>query len=170
MDTYNEGFKKVKKQLRIGNDFGQFNFAVLMANPPFAGEIKEGQIFKPIRFGDEKWQGAKSVSRDILFIERNLNFLKPGGRMAIVLPQGRFNNSSDKAIREYIAERCRILAVVGLHGNTFKPHTGTKTSAYCLFKNGMTYCVRKSMIITSSSRPSRRKAKQQWRQTILERG
>lgn len=48
--------------------------------------------------------------------------------MAIVLPQGRFNNSSDKAIREYIAERCRILAVVGLHGNTFKPHTGTKTS------------------------------------------
>ncbi len=70
----------------------------------------------------------KSVSRDILFIERNLNFLKPGGRMAIVLPQGRFNNSSDKAIREYIAERCRILAVVGLHGNTFKPHTGTKTS------------------------------------------
>ncbi len=48
--------------------------------------------------------------------------------MAIVLPQGRFNNSSDKNIREFIAERCRILAVVGLHGNTFRPHTGTKTS------------------------------------------
>lgn len=48
--------------------------------------------------------------------------------MAIVLPQGRFNNSSDKIIRDFIAERCRILAVVGLHGNTFKPHTGTKTS------------------------------------------
>ena len=68
------------------------------------------------------------VGRDILFIERNLDFLKDGGRMAIVLPQGRFNNSSDKAIREFIAERCRILAVVGLHGNVFKPHTGTKTS------------------------------------------
>ena len=63
-----------------------------------------------------------------MFIERNLDFLKPGGRMAIVLPQGRFNNSSDKNIRDFIAERCRILAVVGLHGNTFKPHTGTKTS------------------------------------------
>ena len=37
--------------------------------------------------------------------------------MAIVLPQGRFNNASDKNIREFIAERCRILAVVGLHGN-----------------------------------------------------
>ena len=48
--------------------------------------------------------------------------------MAIVLPQGRFNNSTDKYIRDFIAERCRILAVVGLHGNTFKPHTGTKTS------------------------------------------
>ena len=48
--------------------------------------------------------------------------------MAIVLPQGRFNNASDKYIRDFIAERCRILAVVGLHGNVFKPHTGTKTS------------------------------------------
>ncbi len=44
------------------------------------------------------------------------------------MPQGRFNNTSDKYIREYIAERARILAVVGLNVNTFKPHTGTKTS------------------------------------------
>ena len=127
VDTYNDGFKKLK-QLRVGNDFGQFNFAILMANPPFAGEIKEGQILSRYDLGMKNGKAQKSVSRDILFIERNLNFLKPGGRMAIVLPQGRFNNSSDKAIREYIAERCRILAVVGLHGNTFKPHTGTKTS------------------------------------------
>jgi type I restriction enzyme M protein len=69
-----------------------------------------------------------TVGRDLLFIERNLGFLKPGGRMAIVLPQGHFNNASDKGLREYIAEKCRILAVVGLHGNVFKPHTGTKTS------------------------------------------
>src|SRR3546814_18795223 len=48
--------------------------------------------------------------------------------MAVVLPQGRFNNSSDKRVRRFIAERCRILAVVGLDSNTFKPHTGTKTS------------------------------------------
>jgi len=48
--------------------------------------------------------------------------------MAVVLPQGRFNNSSDKRMREFIMERCRVLAVVGLHPNTFKPHTGTKTS------------------------------------------
>lgn len=88
-----------------------------------------------------KYQTA--VGRDILFIERNLDFLKPGGRMAIVLPQGRFNNSSDKNIREFIAERCRILAVVGLHGNVFKPHTGTKTSVLFVQKWDDTLCPRK---------------------------
>ena len=127
IDTYNEGFKKLK-HLRTGNDFGRFNFSILMANPPFAGEIKEGQILSRYDLGMKNGKTQNSVSRDILFIERNLNFLKPGGRMAIVLPQGRFNNSGDKAIRNYIAEQCRILAVVGLHSNTFKPHTGTKTS------------------------------------------
>ena len=133
VDTYNEGFKRLKK-LRQGNDFSRFNFDVLMANPPFAGEVKEGQILSRYELGMKNGKTQKSVSRDILFIERNLNFLKPGGRMAIVLPQGRFNNSSDKAIREYIAEHCRILAVVGLHGNTFKPHTGTKTSVLLVQK------------------------------------
>lgn len=54
--------------------------------------------------------------------------------MAIVLPQGRFNNTSDTYIREFIAQRGRILAVVGLHGNTFKPHTGTKTSVLLVQK------------------------------------
>ena len=86
---------------------------------------------------------ASKVGRDILFIERNLDFLKPGGRMAIVLPQGRFNNSSDKYIRDYIAERCRILAVVGLHGNVFKPHTGTKTSVLFVQKWDDVLCPKK---------------------------
>lgn len=47
---------------------------------------------------------AEKVGRDILFIERNLNFLRPGGRMAVVLPQGRFNNASDKNIFEIILQ------------------------------------------------------------------
>ena len=63
--------------------------------------------------------------------------------MAIVLPQGRFNNSSDKYIRDYIAERCRILAVVGLHGNAFKPHTGTKTSVLFVQKWDEKLCPKK---------------------------
>ena len=127
IDTYNDGFKKLKK-LKEDEDFSHFNFDIVMANPPFAGEVKEGQILSRYTLGTKGGKPQKSVSRDILFIERNLNFLKPGGRMAIVLPQGRFNNSTDRYIRDFIAERCRILAVVGLHGNTFKPHTGTKTS------------------------------------------
>lgn len=129
-DTYNEGFKKLKKlQPKGSGDFSKFNFDLVMANPPFAGDIKEQTIlshYELAKNGKGKWQ--KKVGRDVLFIERNLNFLKPGGRMAVVLPQGRFNNASDKYIRDFIAERCRILAVVGLHGNVFKPHTGTKTS------------------------------------------
>ena len=63
--------------------------------------------------------------------------------MAIVLPQGRFNNASDKTVRDFIAERCRILAVVGLHGNVFKPHTGTKTSVLFVQKWDDVLCPRK---------------------------
>ncbi|MEI6154723.1 MAG: N-6 DNA methylase [Deltaproteobacteria bacterium] len=135
LDIYNEGWKKLKK-LRIEKDNNRdFGFDILMANPPFAGDIKESRILSKYELGKNangKYQN--NVGRDILFIERNLDFLKPGGRMAIVLPQGRFNNSSDKQIREFIAERCRILAVVGLHGNVFKPHTGTKTSVLLVQK------------------------------------
>lgn len=137
-DIYNEGFKKLKKLQPKGSiDYSKFNFDLVMANPPFAGDIKEQTIlshYELAKNGKGKWQ--KRVGRDILFIERNLNFLKPGGRMAIVLPQGRFNNASDKYIRDFIAERCRILAVVGLHGNVFKPHTGTKTSVLFVQKWG----------------------------------
>ena len=137
IDVYNDGFKKLKK-LCVGNGkkgFKQFQFDVLMANPPFAGDIKETRMLAKYELG-KKPNGKlqNKLGRDVLFIERNLDFLKPGGRMAVVLPQGRFNNSSDKSIRDFIAERCRILAVVGLHGNTFKPHTGTKTSVLLVQK------------------------------------
>lgn len=128
-DIYFEGWKKLKKLRTDRNSNRDFQFDILMANPPFAGDIKESRILAKYELGKKangKYQ--TKVGRDILFIERNLDFLKPGGRMAIVLPQGRFNNSSDKQIRDFIAEHARILAVVGLHGNVFKPHTGTKTS------------------------------------------
>lgn len=173
-DTYSEGWKKLKKLRTDKHSNRDFNFDIIMANPPFAGDVKESRILAKYdlsrsatlekvnvnnvlsgckvvigeptfpealnnnvetvyqmsdgTFRKTKLKQASKMSRDILFVERNLDFLKPGGRMAIVLPQGRFNNSSDKSLREYIADRCRILAVVGLHSNVFKPHTGTKTS------------------------------------------
>lgn len=171
-DTYSDGWRKLKKLRAEKNNNRDFTFDIVMANPPFAGDVKESRILAKydlsrsvslekiknvpkdysISYGEPTYPKALSnsaetvyqmsdgtfrktklkqsttMSRDVLFVERNLDFLKPGGRMAIVLPQGRFNNSSDKFLREYIADRCRILAVVGLHGNVFKPHTGTKTS------------------------------------------
>ncbi|MCL2021364.1 MAG: type I restriction enzyme HsdR N-terminal domain-containing protein [Betaproteobacteria bacterium] len=176
LDVYGEGWKRLRKLRAEKNANRNFQFDILMANPPFAGDIKETHIVSKYdltrsvsldkinkvapadknivdatsraptfpealhasheviyRMADGTYRKVKvkqqsNVGRDILFIERNLQFLKPGGRMAVVLPQGRFNNASDKALREFIAEHCRILAVVGLHGNVFKPHTGTKTS------------------------------------------
>ncbi len=129
-DVYGDGFKRLRGFTEKKNDYKSFQFDIVMANPPFAGEIKESRITSKYDLAVKKPNGKRQekMGRDILFIERNLDFLKAGGRMAVVLPQGRFNNSSDKYIRDFIAERCRILAVVGLHGNTFKPHTGTKTS------------------------------------------
>jgi type I restriction enzyme M protein len=134
LDTYHEGWKKLRKIQVEKTDYRNFRFDILMANPPFAGDIKQTDMLAPFDLAHKlnkdgslgRLEGA--VGRDLLFIERNLDFLKPGGRMAIVLPQGRFNNSGDQRIRNFVADRCRILAVVGLHQNTFKPHTGTKTS------------------------------------------
>jgi type I restriction enzyme M protein len=138
-----------KKEVNGRKDYRNFQFDVLMANPPFAGDIKDSKIITKYELGKKKDKNdvqkgwIDKISRDILFIERNLNMLKPGGRMAIVLPQGRFNNSSDKPIRDFIAQHCRILAVVGLHGNTFKPHTGTKTSVLFVQKWDEALCPRK---------------------------
>lgn len=114
--------------------FQYFDFDVLMTNPPFAGNINEPPTLRQYKLAKKNGQVVAKMGRDILFIERNLNFLREGGRMAIVLPQGRLNNTNDLFIRNFIFERARLLAVVGLHGNTFKPHTGTKTSVLFLQK------------------------------------
>lgn len=122
-------FRDADDDKRNQEQFRFFDFDVLLTNPPFAGDIKDGRILAQYDLAKRSKGGfEKAVGRDILFIERNLQFLRPGGRAAVVLPQGRFNNSGDEDLRRWIADRARILAVVGLHGNTFKPHTGTKTS------------------------------------------
>ncbi|OGL44380.1 MAG: type I restriction endonuclease subunit M [Candidatus Schekmanbacteria bacterium RBG_16_38_10] len=142
--TYGKGFKRLEVLKKEANSYKTFFFDILMANPPFAGDIKESRIIHKYELGyNDKNKPKPKVGRDILFIERNLDFIKPSGRMAIVLPQGRFNNTSDKDIRKFIADKARILAVVGLHGNTFKPHTGTKTSILFLQKWDDKLCPKK---------------------------
>ncbi len=127
--TYNDGYQRLL-DLAVDPKYPkEFKFDIVMANPPFAGDIKDSRLISNYEVAfDGKGKKANKVSRDVLFIERNLEFLKPGGRMAIVLPQGRFNNTSDEKIRNFVMEKARLIAVVGLDGNTFKPHTGTKTS------------------------------------------
>lgn len=84
----------------------------------------------PKRGGD----GAKlgKVKTQILFIERCLALLKPGGRMGIVLPEGIFNNPSLAYVREFCEDRARILAVVSLPQETFYS-SGASVKASLLF-------------------------------------
>ena len=116
-------------------NFRHFDFDVLVTNPPFAGDIQDSRILHQFDLGKRpngKWQ--TKVGRDVLFIERNLEFLRPGGRMAIVLPQGRLNNVSERYIRDFVHQHARLLASVSLDIATFKPHTNTKTSILFLQK------------------------------------
>jgi len=114
--------------------FRRFKFDVLLTNPPFAGENPEKELLRQFDLGKRDGKLRNNVERHILFIERSLDMVRPGGRLAIVLPQGVLNNTNMEYVRDFLLNKARILAVVGLHGNTFKPHTGTKTSVIFLQK------------------------------------
>jgi type I restriction enzyme M protein len=111
---------------------------VIMTNPPFAGAIKSTSTLRQYDLayrGDPRSnKQAKEVVRAILFLERCLRVLEPGGRMAIVLPQGLLNNLNDDYVRNYVDQHARILAVVGLKEQTFLPFTRAKTSVLFLQK------------------------------------
>lgn len=150
LDTreWSDRFRSELKDLKLVKEFDDYeanrhnettlqhlSFDVLLANPPFAGEIKEKNLLAQYVLGKNvKGKLQTKVERHLLFIERNLDFVKAGGRLAVVLPQGIFNNTSQEYVRKHIMQRARILAVVGLHGNSFKPHTSTKTSIIFLQK------------------------------------
>jgi type I restriction enzyme M protein len=124
-------------------NYKYFDFDVVLSNPPFAGDITEKHILREYLLAEKDGKTVSKIDRDTLFIERNINFLKPGGRMALVLPQGKLNNAVEKYIREFILDRARILAVVSLDINTFKPHTGTKTSILFIQKWDNKLCRKK---------------------------
>jgi len=129
LDDYNNNEENQK-------NFKQFAFDLLLTNPPFAGELKEPGLLRQYEFGQKNGKLVNKIERHILFIERALELVRPGGRLGIVLPQGVFNNTNMQYVREWLFDKARILAVVGLHVNTFKPHTGTKTSVLFLQKWG----------------------------------
>jgi len=128
-------FNNIDKDRENEESFKNLKFDVLLTNPPFAGEIHDSLLLNRYELAkNEAGKQKKIVERHILFIERALDMLKPSGRMTVVLPQGVLNNTNSSYIRNWLFDKARILSVVGLYVNTFKPHTGVKTSILFLQK------------------------------------
>lgn len=77
------------------------------------------------------------IKTELLFIERCLDLLEPGGRLGIVLPEGVFNNPSLSNVREFVEDRARLDAVVSLAPDTFKS-SGADVKASLLFLTNFT--------------------------------
>ncbi|MFI8480143.1 N-6 DNA methylase [Pseudomonas sp. NPDC078700] len=118
-------------------------FDVIVTNPPFGskipvmdqsilGQYDLARIWdKPSTKGG-KWtitdRLQKSVPPEQLFIERCIQFLRPGGRMGIVLPDSILGSPGLGYIRQWIRQETTVYASVDLHQDAFQPHTGVQTS------------------------------------------
>jgi type I restriction enzyme M protein len=99
-------------------------FDVILTNPPFAGEVREKHLLESYTFG----KGQGRVERDVLFLERCVQLLRPRGRMAIVLPHNKYTANAFAEERKWLFSKTRVLGVVGLGRHTFLPHTHQKAS------------------------------------------
>jgi type I restriction enzyme M protein len=95
-------------------------FDVLLTNPPFAGDVG-------CEYADsyELARGHRA-ERDVLFLERCVELLKPQGRLAIVLPHNKVGAERWAYLRAWLLEHVAVVAVLGLGRNTFQPHTSQK--------------------------------------------
>jgi len=114
------------------------SFDVIMTNPPFGSKIPidDPHILEQFELAKFEMSGGtrSSMPPEQLFIERSLQLLKPGGRLAIVLPDSILSNPGLVFIRHWILKKARLIASVDLPIVTFKPHTGTQTSVLLLQK------------------------------------
>lgn len=117
----------------------ELQFDYILSNPPFGsqGRITDTTILSKYVLGkDEKGKLYSSQVPDILFIEKIILLLKDGGRAAIVLPDGNFENPSSDYIRKYIFNNCKINAIVSLPDGSFIPYgTGVKASILFITKD-----------------------------------
>jgi type I restriction enzyme M protein len=114
-------------------------FDAIVTNPPFGANIPidDSHIldqFELAKFEKEDGTRRGSMPPEQLFIERCLQLLKPGGRLAIVLPDSILSNPGLAFIRRWVLKRARIIASVDLPQVTFEPYTGTQTSVLLLQK------------------------------------
>ena len=126
-------------------------FDIIMTNPPFAGEITESEVLESYFVST----GKNRIERDILFIERCIELLKPNGRMSIVLPDNIFGSRETEDLRRWINEKCRIIGVVGIPRNTFMPHTAVKTSILFLQKREKKSKCEENIFFAISEKPGK---------------
>lgn len=107
------------------NAYGKFD--MIFTNPPFGAKV---EVDKEIAARYE----LNSTAPEVLFIEACYRFLKPGGKMAIVLPDGILGNPNMESVRVWILKHFRILASVDLPVETFLPQVGVQASLLFLQK------------------------------------
>ena len=108
-------------------DNAQGKFDMIFTNPPFGAKVEvDVEIARRYKLN--------SNAPEILFIEACYNFLKPGGKMAIVLPDGILGNPNTESVRKWILEHFKLLASVDLPVETFLPQVGVQASLLFLQK------------------------------------
>jgi type I restriction enzyme M protein len=127
-----EWAENVREHIRLGI------FDALFANPPFGVKlpVDDPHILDQYELASFEASATRgSVPPERLFVERCLDFLKPGGRMAIVLPDSILSNPGLVWLRRWVLRRAWIIASVDLPREMFaKSNTGTMTSVLILQK------------------------------------
>ncbi len=117
------------KSFKFGtsDDNAQGKFDMVFTNPPFGTKVEVDQEIA------ERYE-LNSKAPEVLFIEACYNFLKPGGKMAIVLPDGILGNPNTESVRLWILKHFKLIASVDLPVETFLPQVGVQASLLFLQK------------------------------------
>ena len=99
-------------------------YTLVLANPPFAGSLDYENTAKDLL------QIVKTKKTELLFLTLFLRLLKPGGRGAVIVPDGVLFGSSNahKTLRKILVEDQKLDAVISLPGGVFKPYAGVSTA------------------------------------------
>lgn len=116
---------------------GRGKFDVVITNPPFGGRaaVDDPHILADFEIAIEDAKSRRtSMPAEQLFVEGALKFVKPGGHLAIVLPDSILNNPGLQFIRSWLLKRTRIVASVDLPKETFAHSGGVPNPSLLLVK------------------------------------
>ena len=99
-------------------------YSLVLANPPFAGSLDYESTAKDLL------QVVKTKKTELLFLALFLRLLKPGGRAAVIVPDGVLFGSSKahKELRRMLVEDQKLDGIVSLPSGVFKPYAGVSTA------------------------------------------